>query len=47
MRSEQEVRERIKELEDICLEEEDDCYLDEGEQAELYTLYWVLNEMDY
>lgn len=30
MRSEQEVRARIKEIEDLCPSEEDDCYLDEA-----------------
>lgn len=54
MRSEDEVRARIKELEDICnpddeaIEEDggydEECYLDEGQQSELSTLYWVLGE---
>ena len=40
MRSEQEIKERITELEEMW----DDCYLDEGQQSELQTLYWVLGE---
>lgn len=54
MRTEAEVKARIKELESICdpddedVEEDggydEDCYLDEGQQSELSTLYWVLEE---
>jgi len=41
MRSEKEIKEMIKELEDRD-DWENDYYLDEGEQATLQTLYWVL-----
>ena len=45
MKTEEEIRERI-----ALLDERDnpdvDEYLDEGEQAELYTLMWVVGDMD-
>ena len=42
MRTEKEIRERIAELEDYI--DDEDNYLDESEQSELMTLYWVLGE---
>lgn len=45
MRTEEEIREYIKELEDLN-DPENDFYLDEGEQAALEVLYWVLGETD-
>lgn len=51
MRTEAEVKARIAELESIlCADDEglegfdDEAYLDEGQQSELSTLYWVLGE---
>lgn len=44
MQSEEQVRAAIKEIEDKLDPEDDNCYLDEGEQAYLQALYWVLNE---
>ena len=51
MKSEKEIRERIKELEDLLIdpdsgEYDEYAYLDEGQQSELYTLAWVLNDED-
>jgi len=46
MRTEQEIRERVEYLNSMQ-DPEEDAYLDEGEQAELYTLLWVLEEMKY
>ena len=47
MKTEKEVRARIKELEDYCVDEDtgevdEYCYLDESQQAELNTLCWFL-----
>jgi len=51
MKSEREVRERITEIESKLYDEDgklyDEAYLDEGEQAELYTLKWVVGDADY
>jgi len=47
MKTEKEIRARLAEL--LFLEKagkEDDFSLDEGEQAEMYTLQWVLDEND-
>ena len=49
LRTEDEVRARIKELEDMLCDPEtgepdDEAYLDEGQQAELNVLYWFLGE---
>jgi len=45
MRSKDEINDMIKDIEGECGPENDDCcYLDEGEQAMLAALYWVLGE---
>ncbi len=49
MRSEAEIRERIAELEGMLCDEDtgeydEEAYLDEGQQAELNILHWVLGE---
>ncbi len=41
LRTEEEIQEMIDTLEERDRPDED-CYLDEGEQATLMTLYWVL-----
>ena len=51
MRHEEEIRDRIDEIESRLVDEDtgefdEEAYLDEGEQAELNTLYWVLGEDD-
>jgi len=46
MRSEKEIHERVEYLNSMQ-DPEADAYLDEGEQAELYTLLWVLEEAEY
>lgn len=46
MRPEEEIKARIAELEQLD-DPEGGCYLDEGEQAELMTLYWVLGDEGY
>lgn len=44
MKSQTEIEEAIKEIEDK-MDPEDECsYLDEGDQAYLQALYWVLDE---
>ena len=40
MKTKKEIMERIDEL--TCGSEDDDFYLDEGEQSELMALEWVL-----
>ena len=51
MKSEKEIRERIAEIERKMYDEDgvlwDDAYLDEGEQAELNVLRWVVGDADY
>jgi hypothetical protein len=49
MKTEKEIRERIKELEDLLIdpdtgEYDEYSYLDEGQQGEMYALAWVLND---
>lgn len=49
MRTEAEVRERIRELKDLLCdpdtgEIDNKYYLDEEQQSELATLYWVLGD---
>lgn len=44
MRSEVEIQERILELKELCFDEDDEFWGDEGEWSELMTLYWVLGE---
>lgn len=44
LRSEEEIKGMIKHIEEHCDSEDEDCYLDEGEQAALMALYWVLGE---
>lgn len=52
MKTEKQIRERIQEIEDTYLKDPDtgewceECYLDEGQQAELMTLEWVLDDED-
>jgi hypothetical protein len=46
MRTEEEIKARIAELEELD-DPEGDCYLSEGEQAELMTLYWVLGDGNF
>ena len=45
MKTEKEIRERIAWLDERDNPEEAEC-LDESEQAELYTLMWVVGDMD-
>ena len=51
MKSEKEIRARIDEIKRKLYDEDgepyDEAYLDEGEQAELYTLEWVVGDADY
>lgn len=51
MKSEKEIRDRIAEIERRLYDEDGNldeyAYLDEGEQAELYTLKWVVGDEDY
>ena len=44
MRSEDEIKKMIERFENQCDPDDEYCYLDEGEQAKLMTLYWVLGE---
>jgi hypothetical protein len=50
MKTEKEIRERLTEIEDLYLKDpdtgkwEEDAYLDEGQQAEVMALLWVLGE---
>lgn len=44
LRNEEEIKHMIKEIESQCDPDDEYCYLDEGEQATLATLYWVLGE---
>lgn len=42
MRKEKEIQEMILDIENVCDPDDEYCHLDEGEQATLTTLYWVL-----
>ena len=44
MRSEEEIKQMIENIENQCDPDDEYCYLDEGEQAILQALYWVLGE---
>lgn len=44
IRSEEKIKEMIKDIEGECSGGDDCCYLNEGEQAMLSALYWVLGE---
>ena len=44
MRSEEEIKEMIASIESNDDPEDEYSYLDEGEQAMLMALYWVLGE---
>ena len=51
MKTEKEIRERVAALEEQLKDPDtgvvnDDAYLDDEQQSELYTLLWVLGEMD-
>lgn len=52
MRTEQEIREYMKDIQQRCIdpdtgEESDFCYLDEAEQAILVALKWVVGDEQY
>jgi len=51
MKSERQIRDRITDIERRLIDDDgnpaDDAYLDEGEQAELNTLKWVVGDADY
>ncbi len=42
MRTREEIENMIKDIESCCDPFDEDGYLDEGQQATLMTLYWVL-----
>ena len=49
MKNREEIIKRIQEIESLLSDPDtgepvDDAYLDEGDQAELSTLYWVIEE---
>lgn len=44
LRNEKEIQEMILDIECRCEPDDEYCFLDEGEQATLRTLYWVLGD---
>lgn len=43
IRDEKEIKQMISDIESKCEPDDEYCHLDEGEQATLMTLYWVLD----